>query len=62
MTSSIDFLNAFKRNCPKVRMIKEEENELQRLFQEAIALGILKAVTPDRLGEALNSGKGIYRP
>lgn len=32
--TAFDFLKAFERNCPGVRMTKEEREELSRLFFE----------------------------
>lgn len=32
MYSPADYVRAFKRNCPGVRMLKDEERELERLI------------------------------
>lgn len=34
MIGPYNFAQAFKRNCPSVRMTKDEEEELWRLFKE----------------------------
>lgn len=39
-TDMEDFVRAFKRNCPKVRMTKSDGAELERLFAEAFMIGV----------------------
>lgn len=34
------YVNAFKKNCPKVRMVVDEEKELERLIDVAIQEGV----------------------
>ena len=33
MTHSVFYVRAFKRNCPNIRMTKDESEELERLFR-----------------------------
>ena len=35
MTTAWAYTRAFKNNCPHVRMLKDEEDELMRLFKVA---------------------------
>jgi len=34
------YVNSFKKNCPKVRMIIDEEKEMERLIDVAIDEGV----------------------
>lgn len=49
-----EFVQAFKRNCPRVAMTKAEGIELERLFNEAFTAGGLlervQRVTPAARG------------
>lgn len=42
------YVNAFKKNCPKVRMVVEEEKELERLIDVAIQEGIKHGKTKEK--------------
>jgi hypothetical protein len=47
MVTSHTFAAAFKRNCPGVRMSKDEEDELARLFFECWKAAEQKAASDE---------------
>lgn len=53
-----DFRRAFERNCPHVRLTRDEREELDRLFYEAMrdAMGLARRRIVERLKEVGDDG------
>lgn len=46
MAAAFEYTRAFQKNCPSVRMTREEEYELDRLFAVCKADGRAQALRP----------------